>query len=77
MGRSGGVVPENNGEFDEAASHAHNTGSLVRVSVRVGSEAVSVEKRNGAACDGYYSGPGPAYGMHCIQGLGSRNDGED
>ena len=64
MGRSGGVVPENNGEFDEAASHAHNTGSLVRVSIRVGSETVSVEKRSGAACDGYYSGP--AYGMHYV-----------
>ena len=52
VGRSGGVVPENNSEFDEAASHAHNAGSLVRVPVGVGSEAVSVEKRSGAACDG-------------------------
>ena len=75
VGRSGGVVPENNSEFDEAASHAHNAGSLVRVPVGVGSEAVSVEKRSGAVCDGYYSGP--AYGMHYVQGLGSRNDGED
>ena len=75
VGRSGGMIPENGGEIDEAASHAHNAGSLVRVPIGGGNEAVFVEKRNGAACDGYYSGP--EYGMYCIQGFGSRSDGED
>ena len=51
------MIPENGGEIDEAASHAHNAGSLIRVPIGGGNEAVFVEKRNGAACDGYYSGP--------------------
>ena len=74
VGGSGGVVPENGGEFREAAAHADDAGSLVRVPAGVGSEAVSVEKRGGAACDGQLFGP--AYEMHYVQGLGSRSDGE-